>query len=74
MFDSAEAMDEAVLGMAKRLATYNPTALEAMKKAFWSGTEHWDTLLAERARTSGELVLSEFTRNALEAFKEGQRS
>ena len=37
-----------------------------MKKALWKGTEHWDTLLIERAETSGKLVLSEFTKNALE--------
>lgn len=74
VFDTAEAMDEAIAGKAAQLATYNPAALEAMKKAFWHGTAHWDTLLAERARTSGELVLSDFTRRALEAFKEGNRT
>lgn len=74
VFDTAEAMDEAIQAKAAQLAAYNPAALKAMKAAFWRGTEHWDTLLAQRARTSGELVLSEFTRNALEAFKEGNRS
>jgi methylglutaconyl-CoA hydratase len=40
-----------------------------MKQIFWQGTEHWDTLLAERAAISGRLVLSEFTKNTLEKFK-----
>ena len=40
-----------------------------MKKIFWQGTEHWDVLLKERAAISGRLVLSEFTRNAIEKFK-----
>ena len=40
-----------------------------MKQAFWEGTEHWDELLAERAATSGQLVLSDFTRNAIDKFK-----
>ena len=73
VFDSAEAMDEAIAAKAEQLAAYNPAALKAMKAAFWSGTEHWDTLLTERAKTSGRLVLSAFTREALEAFKSGMR-
>ena len=40
-----------------------------MKKIFWKGTEHWDQLLIERAAISGRLVLSDFTRNAIENFK-----
>jgi methylglutaconyl-CoA hydratase len=40
-----------------------------MKKIFWSGTDHWDSLLAERAAISGKLVLSDFTRRAIENFK-----
>jgi methylglutaconyl-CoA hydratase len=40
-----------------------------MKKIFWKGTEHWDNLLHERAKISGRLVLSEFTRNAIQKFK-----
>ena len=35
----------------------------------WSGSDSWDTLLMERAEQSGKLVLSEFTRNAIEKFK-----
>jgi methylglutaconyl-CoA hydratase len=40
-----------------------------LKRVFWTGTEQWDTLLAERAAMSGTLVLSAFTRNAIGAFK-----
>ena len=43
--------------------------MKALKKVFWKGTEHWDTLLSERAKISGTLVLSDFTRNAIQAFK-----
>ena len=51
------------------LAASNPDAMAAMKKVFWEGTEDWDALLAERARMSGTLVLSEFTREAIAKFK-----
>ena len=40
-----------------------------MKKVLWEGTNHWDSLLYERAVISGRLVLSDFTKNALEKFK-----
>ena len=43
--------------------------VEEMKKIFWEGTEHWDTLLAERAVISGRLVLSDFTKETLKRFK-----
>lgn len=69
VFDSAEALDDAVNQLAKRLAKSNPEAMAELKKNFWSGTEHWDELLAERAAMSGRLVLSDFTRNAINAFK-----
>ena len=40
-----------------------------MKKIMWAGTDHWDTLLAERAIISGRLVLSDFTKETLKRFK-----
>lgn len=52
-----------------KLASYNPEALQQMKKIIWEGTSDWDALLLDRAAISGELVLSEFTKNALNQFK-----
>lgn len=69
VFDSYGDLDEAILAFAKKLASYNPEALAEMKKVFWEGTENWDDLLYERAAISGKLVLSEFTKNALNEFK-----
>ena len=62
-------MDAALNALAGTLAASNPDAMSAMKRVFWSGTEAWDALLAERARMSGSLVLSEFTRSAIAKFK-----
>ena len=69
IYDNVEEMDLAVLELAQKLAQSNPEAMRMMKKAFWSGTENWDELLAERAATSGQLVLSDFTRSAIQKFK-----
>lgn len=69
VFESIEAMDEAVLNFAKHLCTYNPEAMLEMKRVFWRGTDDWDQLLADRAAISGRLVLSDFTKETLKKFK-----
>lgn len=66
--DTPRALDLVVTGFASRLAASNPAAMSALKRTFWEGTEHWDTFLYERAAESGRLVLSTFTRDAIEAF------
>ncbi|MCB0451928.1 MAG: enoyl-CoA hydratase/isomerase family protein [Aequorivita sp.] len=68
VFDTLEELDEAVQKFAENLCSYNPEAMKEMKKVFWSGTEDWDNLLAERAVISGRLVLSEFTKEKLKSF------
>lgn len=69
VFETTEAMDDAIDLLATKLAASNPEAMSELKTIFWKGTENWDTLLVERAAISGRLVLSEFTRNAIESFK-----
>lgn len=68
VYESTDAMDEAVNAFATNLATYNLDAMAEMKKMFWTGCEDWDTLLLERAKISGRLVLSEFTKETLKRF------
>jgi methylglutaconyl-CoA hydratase len=65
----AENLDNAVADFAQKLSSYNPEALQEMKKIIWEGTEHWESLLIERAAITGKLVLSDFSRNALRHFK-----
>lgn len=62
-------MNESVNRLANTLALSNPEAMAEMKKVFWQGTDHWDELLKERAAISGRLILSEFSRSAIEKFK-----
>jgi methylglutaconyl-CoA hydratase len=66
---SVEEMDESVARLANTLAHSSTEAMAELKKIFWKGTEDWDHLLLERAAISGRLVISEFTRNAIESFK-----
>ena len=69
VFTDVASMDAAINALAGTLAASNPDAMSAMKRVFWAGTEQWETLLVERARMSGTLVLSEFTKSAIAKFK-----
>lgn len=70
VYESVERLDLEVNAFAQRVSAYNPEALTEMKQIFWEGTTHWDELLTERAEISGRLVLSDFTIQALNTFKQ----
>ena len=69
VFQTEEEMDQYLEEYTTVLSSYNPEGLQAMKKVYWEDCNHWDTLLKERAQISGRLVLSDFTVNALNKFK-----
>lgn len=69
VFDSIKELDREIDLLSEKLSTYNVQALAEMKRILWKDTTHWETLLTERAAISGELVLSNFTKNALQKFK-----
>jgi methylglutaconyl-CoA hydratase len=71
--DTIESMNESVIRLSNTLTNSSPEAMAEMKQIFWEGTEHWDQLLTERAAISGRLVLSDFTRNAIEKFKQSKK-
>ena len=67
--ESINGVDASIERLSQQLANSNPEAMKEIKRASWTGTDHWDNLLIERAAISGRLVLSEFTRNAIAQFK-----
>ena len=69
LHSTTEEMDESIHRLSHTLSHSNPEAMAEMKKLFWKGTEHWDHLLIERAKISGRLVLSDFTRDEIGKFK-----
>ncbi|MCF8713469.1 enoyl-CoA hydratase/isomerase family protein [Joostella atrarenae] len=69
VYETLTEVDDEINTLTNKLAGYNPESLYAMKKALWENTKSWDSLLEERAKTSGKLVLSDFTKKALEKFK-----
>lgn len=68
VFDSHEDLDAAVHALAVQLTNTNPRAMRELKEVFWEGTDHWDTLLENRAERSGRLALSEYTSAAIAEF------
>jgi len=69
VFDSVEALDNAVDILAAKLASYNPEALLELKRVLWEDTNEWCVSLLERAEISGKLVLSDFTKEKLKSYK-----
>lgn len=69
VFGSIEEMDAYLEDFLDTLTSMNPEAITELKRVFWKGTEHWDELLEGRAEMSGRLVLSEFTKSAIEQIK-----
>jgi methylglutaconyl-CoA hydratase len=69
VFETEVELDKEINRLALQLSNSNPEAMYMLKRVFWQGTEHWSELLLERAEMSGKLVLSAFTRNAINAFK-----
>ncbi|MFS4415506.1 enoyl-CoA hydratase/isomerase family protein [Maribacter sp. 2307ULW6-5] len=69
VFENSREMDKELEFYLEKLAGYHPAALLEWKKVLWENTDHWDTLLRERAKITGGLALSEFTKKALNKFK-----
>ncbi len=69
VYNDAEEMDKAIKILTEKLLNSNPEAMRLLKQVFWEGTEHWDQLLEKRAEMSGQLVLSDYSKNAISKFK-----
>lgn len=69
VYDDVASMDAAIASFTEMLAGSNPEALADLKRIFWEDTENWDRLLEDRAAISGRLVLSDFSKQSIAAFK-----
>jgi len=68
-FESTEQLDEYIDHFIEKLLSYNPAALNEIKRISWEGTENWSNLLEDRAEVSGRLILSDYAKNAISKFK-----
>jgi len=69
VFETVEQLDQYITHFTNTLLTYNPEALRQLKKVFWEDCPAWEEKLQTRAAISGQLVLSEFSKQAIAAFK-----
>ncbi len=60
-----ENLDESLQRLVHRISHSNPKAVKEIKKMFWHDTDHWDQLLADRAKISGTLILSPLAQQAI---------
>ena len=69
VYDTVEDMDIGILNLANKLVVSNPDSMRELKQVMWLGSENWDELLIDRAKISGERVLSDFTRKTIQKLK-----
>ncbi len=69
IFESIEYLNKAVNDLANKLSNGSFEAMAELKKVLWEGAENWDKLLEQRAEISGRLVLSNFTKEYIQSFK-----
>ena len=63
-----EDLDDSLERLVRRLNHSSSSAIREIKKVLWHGTDHWETLLAERAKISGGLVVSEIAQKAIRSL------
>lgn len=61
-------LDESIQRLVHHLSHSSLQATKEIKKMLWQGTAHWDQLLAERAKISGQLVTTEQAQKAIRLF------
>ncbi len=65
LFDTPELMDAYLERYLNAMIGYSTPALAQMKQMLWEGTEDWETLLYERAKVSGQLVVTPEAQRAI---------
>lgn len=68
-----KSLNQKVDSVCEKFASGSLQAMKELKKVLWEGTENWDQLLEQRAEISGELVLSQFTKNYISEFKKKKK-
>lgn len=69
IFSSTADLEKSCLEFAVQLSAYSPEAMKNLKAIFWEDAKFWDKIMPQRAAMSGQLVLSDFTKETLMKFK-----
>ena len=69
IFENSNDMDLAIKQLTNDLSCYSLEAMKKLKKTFWEGTDHWDNLLNKRAEISGNLIITEFSKETIQKIQ-----
>ena len=69
VFDTVDQLDKYMDHFSEKLLASSQLALRSLKQILWSGTEHWDQLLDERAAISGRLVITAAAQQAIKSAR-----
>ena len=69
VYDHLNTLNEEVEILAQKLSGYDVNATRLLKQEIWEGTENWLEIMSQKAKISAQLVLQDFTKQALEKFK-----
>ena len=62
-------LDNRTTLLINELISYSPSAMLRTKEMFWEGSEDLESFMKDKAKQSGTLVLSDFTKQKLNSFK-----
>ncbi len=69
VFSTTDDLHYACNEFAQQLSAYSLQAMRDLKSILWEDAKNWDEIMPQRAAMSGELVLSDYTKNTLKKFK-----
>lgn len=69
IFNTKEGLLNGCDAFSEQLSRYSAEAMRNLKSIFWENAQNWDEIMPNRAAMSGELVLSDFTKETLNKFK-----
>ena len=69
IFENSNDMDLAIKQLPNDISCYSLEAMKKLKKTFWEGTDHWDNLLNKRAEISGNLIITEFSKETIQKIQ-----
>ncbi|GAB5409730.1 MAG: enoyl-CoA hydratase/isomerase family protein [Balneolaceae bacterium] len=69
IYESIDLLDQSIENLAKHLSQSSPEAMKTLKSVLWEGSDSLGKVLKERAKLSGKLAQSKFTKEFIEQFK-----
>lgn len=68
LHENIDEMDHAIEEFTRQLSGRSADAIASFKRVLWQETNNWENLMTERAKLTGELVLSSYSREKIQNF------